>query len=299
MNESQAKADFQRARRRAFLQEVWSTLSGRSSRLLSWEETCDQLCVGGQVYRGLQTVPLAKIVGSVNRYRDFARGFLPTQDHTAARWQAISRAFYREQALPPVKLYKIGDAYFVMDGNHRVSVARERGQEFIDAEVIEAHTRVPVGADLDADDLEIKGEYAEFLARTRLDELRPEQKIEFTTGGSYRRLLEHIAVHRYFMGLEQQRFIPEEEAVSDWYDNLYTPLVHVTRKKDILEEFPGRTEADLYLWIMDHQHFLRERFGPEVQTETAAEDFAGQYSTRLLHRMAQALRRLLARLAGR
>jgi len=295
MSEFRAQTDFRNARLRAFLRDVWATLGRRPNRLLSWEEVRDHLRLGGQVYRGLQTVPLAQIVGSVNRYRDFDRAFLPTQAHTADRWRSISRAFYDDVSLPPVKLYKVGDAYFVLDGNHRVSVARERGQEFIDAEVIEARTRVPVEADMDAEDLEIKGEYAEFLERTRLDELRPDQKIEFTIGGGYRRLLEHIAVHRYFMGLEQQRFIPEEEAVCDWYDNLYLPLVRIVREKGLLREFPGRTEADLYLWIMDHQHFLRERFGPEVETEEAAEHFAEHYSARHLHRLAHGLRSLLRR----
>ncbi len=294
MSDLQAEMDFRRARFRAFLRDAWAALSGRPNRLLSWEEVREHLRVGGQVYRGLQTVPLDQIVGSVNRYRDFDRAFLPAQEHTADRWRSISRAFYDDVGLPPVKLYKVGDAYFVLDGNHRVSVARERGQAFIDAEVIEAQTRVPVEADLDAKDLEIKEEYADFLERTRLDELRPDQRIEFTIGGGYRRLLEHIAVHRYFMGLEQQRFIPEEEAVCDWYDHLYVPLVSIIREKGILKEFPGRTEADLYLWIMDHQHFLRERFGPGVGTEAAAEHFANRYSTRLLRRLERGLRRLLS-----
>jgi hypothetical protein len=193
-------------------------------------------------------------------------------------------------ALPPVKLYKIGEAYFVLDGNHRVSVARERGVEFVDAEVTEAETRVPVTAELDAADLEIKEEYARFLERTRLDELRPDQRVEFTIAGGYDRLLEHIAVHRYFMGLEQERFISEDEAVCDWYDNLYLSLVRIIREKDVLADFPGRTEADLYLWIMDHQHYLRERFGSGVEMEQAAEHFADHYTTRLFKRILHLVR---------
>lgn len=295
MSELQAEADYRYARLRAFLRDAWAAVSGQSNRLLSWEEVRDQLHLSGQIYRGLQTVPLSQVVGSVNRYRDFDRAFLPAQSHTADRWRSISRAFYEDVSLPPVKLYKVGDVYFVMDGNHRVSVARERGQEFIDAEVIEAQTRVPVEADLDAEELEIKGEYTEFLQRTRLDELRPGAEIEFTVGGGYQRLLEHVAVHRYFMGLEQARFIPEEKAVCDWYDNFYLPLVRVIRQKEILKEFPGRTEADLYLWIADHRHFLRERFGPQVGTEEAAEHFADRYSSRFFQRILRALERLLGR----
>ena len=289
-----AQADFDTARRKAFWNEIASFLGGRSNRLLSWDDVRDKLGVRGQFYQGIQAVPVSKIIGSVGRYRDFNRVFLPTQDRTADRWRSIASAHYDEVSLPPVKLYQIGEAYFVLDGNHRVSVARERGIEFVDAEVIEVVTSVPVTADLDADDLEIKGEYAHFLDRTQLDKLRPEQNIEFTIGGGYERLLEHIAVHRHFMGLEQQRFISEDEAVCDWYDNLYLPLVHIIREKDILADFPGRTEADLYLWIMDHQHYLREQFGSEVGTEQAAEHFADHYTTRLIKRVVHAVHDLVA-----
>ena len=294
VGKDQSQTDFDTARRKAFWNEIVSFLSGRPNRLLSWDEVRDKLGVRGQVYRGVQAVPVDKVIGSVGRYQDFDHVFLPTQDRTADRWRSIARAYYDDVSLPPVKLYKIGDAYFVLDGNHRISVAWERGVEFVDAEVIEANPRVPVTADLNADDLEIKGEYAHFLARTRLDELRPDQHIEFTIGGGYERLLEHIAVHRYFMGLEQQCFILEDEAVCDWYDNLYLQLVHIIQEKDILADFPGRTGADLYLWIMDHQHYLRERFGPDVETERAAEHFANHYATRPIKRILHAIHELVA-----
>jgi hypothetical protein len=291
-DQNRARVDFQTARRKAFWREVFSFLGGRPNRLLSWREVCDKLGIRGQIYRGMQTVPVDRIIGSVGRYLDFDRAFLPTQGVTANRWRSIARAHYDDISLPPVKLYKIGDAYFVLDGNHRVSVARERGVEFVDAEVIEAAARVPVTAQMDAGDLEIKGEYTRFLEQTRLDELRPDQQVEFTIGGGYEQLLEHIAVHRYFMGLEQQRFIPEDEAVSDWYDNVYVPLVHITREQGVLVDFPHRTETDLYLWIMDHQHYLRERFGPGVETERATEHFVDHYTTRLFRRILHAVRDL-------
>jgi len=292
-DQDQAQVDFHTARRKAFWREVFSFLGGRPNRLLSWREVCDKLGVRGQIYRGMQTIPLDRIIGSVGRYLDFDRAFLPTQGITADRWRSIARAHYADISLPPVKLYKIGDAYFVLDGNHRISVARERGVAFVDAEVIEAAARVPVTAQMDAGDLEIKGEYTRFLEQTRLDELRPDQQVEFTIGGGYEQLLEHIAVHRYFMGLEQQRFIPEDDAVCDWYDNVYAPLVHITREQDVLADFPHRTEADLYLWIMDHQHYLRERFGPGVETERATEHFVDHYTTRLFRRIVHAVRDLV------
>jgi len=253
--------DFQRARLQAFLNLMRQTLAGRRQRLLAFDEVREKLHLGGPVYRGLQTVPLDRIIGSVDRYRDFDRLFLPTQSHTEDRWRRINRAWYEEVNLPPVLLYKVGEVYFVVDGNHRVSVARDRGQKFIDAEVREVEARVPVTPDLGPDDLEYLGERVEFLERTQLDRYYPELVIEPTVLGGYDRLLEHISVHRYFMGIDQERPISEEEAVRHWVETLYLPVVDIVRRAEILEALPGRSETDLYLWTMDHLHFLNSQEG--------------------------------------
>jgi hypothetical protein len=250
------QADFSRARTKAFLRDVLSLFSGKRNALLSYDQVKEKLRIGGPIYRGVQTVEVGRIVGSVNRYRDFDRAFLPSHNRLANRWQNIDRAFYEEVSLPPVVLYKVGEVYFVVDGHHRVSVARQQGQEFIEAEVRECRVKVPVGPDLQPEDLEILGARVEFLERTGLDQLRPDSKIEVTVPDGYTLMLEHIAVHRYFMGLDQQRDISEQEAVTHWYDTVYLPIVRVIEARNILREFPGRTAGDLYLWVLDHQHFL-------------------------------------------
>jgi len=217
---------------------------------------------------------------------------LPAQTHTADRWKAINSFYYRDEALPPVKLYQVGDVYFVLDGNHRVSVAREHGVEYIDAEVIEVRSRVPLTPDVNADDLEILGEYERFLECTQLDQLRPEQNIRFTIAGGYEQLLEHIAVHCYFMGIDEQRDVSEETAVTHWYDTVYVPVIEVIREQNVLADFPGRTEADLYLWLIDHLHYLRGSQG-DVDPAQAAQEFAQEFSERpvqkLLRTVAQAI----------
>lgn len=285
--------DYRAARRKAWLRSVRARLTGRSNRLLSFGEARDKLHLGGPIYRGRQTVPVKSIVGSVNRYRDFDRAFLPTEGANAWRWMAINRAFYRYQDLPPVQLYKVGDVYFVLDGHNRVSVAREHGVEFIDADVLEVNARVPLTPDVDAGDLEKLGEYEDFLERTGLDRIRPEQDIAFTVAGGYARLLEHIAVHRHFMALDQKRAVTEPEAVAHWYDTLYLPTVQIIRQDKILEDFPGRTEADLYLWLMDHLHYLRQQ-GRAVEPQQSARDFVDQYSRQRL----RSIRRRLYRSFG-
>jgi hypothetical protein len=284
--------DYSAARTKALFNSVLARLAGRPNRLLSFEQVRDKLRLRGSVYRGVHAVPIKAIVGSVDRYRDFDHAFLPAQTFTASRWKSINRAFYNDAELPPVKLYKVGDAYFVLDGHHRVSVAREHKVEYIDAEVIEVRSRVPITPDVQASDLEILGEYDSFLERTELDQLRPEQSIRFTIAGGYERLLEHIAVHRYFMGVDEQRDISEAEAVTHWYDAVYQPVVEVIREQKVLKDFPGRTESDLYLWLMDHLHYLHES-QKDVDAAQAAHEFAEEFGERpvqkLLRTVAQAI----------
>ncbi len=269
-----AEADFGRARLKSFLRRIRSIVMGEPHTLLSYDEVKSQLHIGGPIYRGVQTVRLDAIAGSLNRYHQFDRAFLPADGELAYRWQSVDRAFYQDIGLPPVLLYKVGQVYFVVDGHHRVSVAREQGQEYIEAEVRECSTRVNITPDLKPDDLVILGEKVHFLERTHLDELRPESRVRLTIPGGFDRMLEHIAVHRYFMGLDQKREVSEAEAVAHWYDTVYLPVAKVIRRSRVLKEFPGKTEADLYLWVMDRQHFLAESEGRSLQPpEAAARDF--------------------------
>ncbi len=271
---SRVRSDFSRARFKAFLNGVWATLSGQPNRLLSYDEIKEKLHIGGPIYRGVQTVRVEQIAGSLNRYHQFDREFLPTQDDTSSRWMSVNRAFYQDVSLPPVVLYKVGQVYFVVDGHHRVSVAREQNQEFIDAEVRECATRVNITPDIKLEDLEILEDKVHFLERTALDYLRPGANIKLTVPDGFERILEHIAVHRYFMGLDLKRDITEQEAVTHWYDTVYLPIVEVIRESGVLEDFPGKTEGDLYLWVLDHQHYLAQTEGQPLQSPAeAARDF--------------------------
>ena len=270
----QAKADFQKARFKAFMNRAWGTLSGQRTTLLSYDEIKEKLHIGGPIYRGIKTVRVDQIAGSLNRYHEFDRVFLPASDTLADRWQRVNRAFYQEISLPPVVLYKVGQVYFVVDGHHRVSVAREQGQIEIEAEVRECATRVNITANIKPEDLEILEDKVHFLERTSLDSIKPDANIKLTIPDGFERMLEHIAVHHYFMGLDLQRDISEEEAIADWYDHVYMPIINVIRDTNILKEFPEKTEGDLYLWVLDHQHYLAIEEGIPLQSpETAARTF--------------------------
>jgi hypothetical protein len=110
---------------------------------LSFEEVRKVLGLFHKFRLGRRVVPVERIVGSVGCYRDFDHTFLPAKASVGERWKRIDRAFHRGEDLPPVVLYKIGEAYFVEDGNHRVSVARYQGVQWIDAEVVEVRNPIP------------------------------------------------------------------------------------------------------------------------------------------------------------
>ncbi len=297
MYSAQAEKDYSQARRHAFWNDVAAFLARRPNELLSFDAVRRALPIYGQSYRGVQEVPVAKIVGTTtNRYVDFDRAFLPAQTRTKSRWKKIDELRMRDVNLPPIQLYQVGEAYFVRDGHHRVSVARQTGQEYIDAEVVEMRTHAPLTNDLkrlDPSNLEALGEYASFLAKTQLDKLRPDVAIDFSQPGGYARLLEHIVVHQYFLGLDYQRDVSWDQAVADWYDFVYLPIANLIRERQILREFPGRTQADLYLWITDHHWTLHQQelqhHTHDVGFDQAADDMVKKHSQRLSRKIGRAL----------
>jgi len=135
--EAQVEADFSRARRRAFFGRMAARLRRECSRLLAFGEVREGHLAHNRRGLGLRDVEVSKIVGSVGRNEAFDRGFMPTKASLAERWMRVDRAFHRGLDLPAVRLYKIGNSYFVEDGNHRVSVARYQGVQTIEADVTE------------------------------------------------------------------------------------------------------------------------------------------------------------------
>ncbi len=250
--------DFRRARRRASLEHLLSFLNGTSDELLSYEEVRKKLKMTGMSSQKLEEIPLDAIVGSVGRYKDFTRSFLPKIDHDEQRWANVQAVAQSMVGLPPIEVYQIGDAYFVLDGNHRVSVARQLGAQYIEAYVTKIQTKVPLSRDMQPDELAIKAEYADFLSHTHLDEFRPDADFTMSLPGKYQILEEQIEEHRHYMGITQHREIPYNEAVLNWYDHVYLPIAEFIRKKGILKDFPEQTLAVLYLWISEYRATIRQ-----------------------------------------
>ena len=268
--------DFRRARRKAALQEIISRLTGHSDALLSFEEARQRLKASGEEAHGLQRIPLKAIIGSVGRYTDFNRNFLPRRDTQSSRWARVKSVLRDLDEMPPIQVYQIGEAYFVLDGNHRVSIARERESTHIQAYVTEIHTKVPLTAETDFNEFILKVEYTEFLTNTHIDENCPQADLSITAPGRYKILEKHIEFHRQQINAENDTEISFQEAACHWYKDVYLPVIEVIQNRGILRGFPKRTETDLYVWIAEHREKLHENLGWSVDVDVAAADLVDQ-----------------------
>ena len=252
-----AQQAFDHARRRAKMHALLGTITGKKKDLLSYEAVRQKVKPFGLHRQYRDDIPLDAIVGSVGRYQDFNEEFLPLTDSDAQRWIRLKVA-QEEEGLPPIEVYKISNVYFVLDGNHRVSIAREMGMETIEANVQSFRANIDINPEDDLDEVILKAERAEFLEETGLDSLYPTLDFSVSVPGRYPTLYEHIRVHQYYLGLEQQRDIAFEEAVRSWVEKVYLPAIEDIRRARVLIDFPGRTATDLYLWLKQNAARISE-----------------------------------------
>nr|WP_290666461.1 universal stress protein [Ardenticatena sp.] len=265
--------EFRRARRKAALEQLLARFRGQTSNLLPYEQVRDALQLDESFGRslGLQEIPLDAIVGSVGRYTDFTRSFLPLHDSMADRWAHVHVA--TEGEMLPIDVYKVGDIYFVIDGNHRVSVARERGDTTIQAYVTEVPSPITLTPNMDIDDVLLAAEQANFYRQTGLQERYPNIDIRLTAPGRYRDLLHQIAMEQERLRTETGRDVSFEEAADVWYRTVYQPMADAIRRLGLLDEFPTRTEADLFVWLVRHRNALETALGWEIPPEVAVLDW--------------------------
>ncbi len=210
---------------------------------------------------GLRTVPVADIIGSVNRWRDFDARFRIKNPSTYHRYERIKRAVERGEIMPPVILYKVRNKYYVVDGNHRVSVAKEVGQTYMDAEVIEFF---PAG---DSEPNLIWRERSNFEMKTGLS------GIDFTELGAYNKLLLQIEDFREEESAAENYALSLKEASARWEQDIYLPVVRLIKKQRLLDEFPNRTAADLFLYASYHKVAKSRLTKQKISYREALEDF--------------------------
>jgi uncharacterized ParB-like nuclease family protein len=204
----------------------------------------NQECEGAfdHIERGICNVPLAQIVGSVGRYHDFDSQFKLKGHVPPDRLISVKKAMREGKSLPPVKLYKIKDEYYVLDGNHRIAAAKEFGRSNITAKIVEfipsSHTLENI----------IYREKSEFMEQTGLT-----HPIDISEVGQFPYLLEQVEAHRAFLAGGEKPGATLKQAAEDWYATIYQPMTGIIQKGNLLASFPGRTLDDLYAYISFHQ----------------------------------------------
>jgi len=244
--------DFDSARARAFWRNLRTILTGRAERLRSIEPMLRAAGTEGRSFGGVHEIPVDRIAGSVApdlKSGDFDPSFLPLNRRMRERWTRIYQAMVEGDELPPIDVYKVDDLYYVIDGHHRVSVARALGRPTINARVINVKTRAPLGPQTDTRALLSAAEYAHFLDATQLHRTRPEARLNCSRLGRYDEMMKHILGHGWFLSQEQQRGVSLQEAAASWYDHVYMPIAKAIRKHNVLEKLPGWTEADVYVEV--------------------------------------------------
>ena len=272
----QAQEDFSKARNKAWINEMQHVMHPDKKRLLSFNDVKKILKPKNEVYIGLKTVPIKKIVGSEGRYNDFDNHFLPRSNELKQRWVNVDQAHLSDIVLPPIQLYELGGLYFVRDGNHRVSVAKTQGVEFIDAEVISLQSEVQLPPDVRLDTLlaaVIRYEKRVFYNETHFGDLTDYWDLDFTEAGRYDVIYNHILVHKYYINEQQHTEIDFSAALISWFQTVYLPVIAVIDKYKLLSNFKDRTKSDIYVWIVKHWDRLKQKNGNDFSLDDAARDF--------------------------
>jgi hypothetical protein len=252
-----AEEDWNRARRKVLYQEVVCFLKQCSVDLLSFEEVRSKLRLSQKIHRGLQEIPLDRIRGSVGRYDDFTSAFLPRKRHMQERWEQVDVAMMAGKT-PPIDVYQVGESYFVLDGNHRVSIARQQGLESIEAYVWEFPTAYGLGPEADIDELLLKSAQIDFLERIGQADPPAVREIVFTCVDCYSDLADMIETYRQGLEERDKQSVSTEQAVSAWYEEVYGPAIRIIQKENLLDRFSDRTEADLFIWAWKNSNILEE-----------------------------------------
>ncbi|MBK7893425.1 MAG: hypothetical protein WAS33_11505 [Candidatus Promineifilaceae bacterium] len=288
----QARQRFEQARRQANRAQMAARLTGEEIALLPFEAIRAQLQQQNPYYVGVKQVPLDAIVGSVGRYKNFTRKFLPLTNSVQERWVAVD-ALASQTGWPPVDLYQVGNIYFVKDGNHRVSVARQLNLPTIEAHVLAYPVEVEIDPTENLDQIFIQLGEQNFMSKTGLAARFPEHNITFTSPGRYAELLAQIHNLRQILAQIDGEEMSWETAVDAWYEMIYLPTIQIIQDSTLLADFPGRTEADLFVWLSQHRERLQEKYGRVDNLADLAQFLADEYREAGLPRLTRQVRRLL------
>lgn len=294
----QAEEDFSKARNKALFNEIQHLLSPEEATLISLNDVKQLIKPINETYIGMKVIPIDKIIGSEGRYNDFDNHFFPKSSFLKTRWEHVDQAAINEIELPPIKVYELAGVYFVRDGNHRVSVAKARGTEFIDAEVVSLQSEIKLKKPDNLVDVVkeiINYEKRLFYNETSFGDITEYWCLDFTTPGRYDVIYNHILTHKYYMNLHQEEEVSMEEAILSWFNTVYLPIVVTVREKHILRSFKNRTLSDMYVWIVRYWDELKTKFGGNIPIDEAVTHFKQEYRIPVPKRIINHIERVILR----
>lgn len=271
---------FDKARRKRSVRHLGRKMRDEETKeLLPLAEVTQRLRLFSQSYLGVRSIPVDRIVGTVDRSQEFDREFLPRRPEMRDRWERVERSF-PDGHFPPIQVYEVDGRYFLVDGHHRVAIARQRGIESVDAEVTQIRTRFPLPEDADIPRIIHTEQERLFMEESGLERARPEARIEFSRPQGYLELLDQIKVHGYNLMREQGIVLAREEIAGDWYDRVYRPTLEAIRAVGLPEVLPSATEGDLFLSVQQHRVAMAPERGG-VTFEVAAFDLRDSVARRM------------------
>lgn len=293
---SETDDDFLKARHKALFNEVQHFLNPDEATLISLSDIKKLLKPENEFYKGMQTIPVKLIVGSEGRYNDFDNRFFPKSMHLKTRWEHIDMVHINDIPLPPISLYELGGLYFVRDGNHRVSVAKSKGIEFIDAEVVSLQSEIKLHP---GDSLKkmtrqvINYEKRVFYSETGFGDVTDFWSLDFSVPGQYDVIYNHILTHKYYINMNKSDEIGMDKAMISWLLSVYLPVIKVIDRYHIMKYFRHRTKSDLYVWMIKYWDEIKNKFGSDLTLDDIAAPFMRDFGESPLKHFKNKLKGLL------
>ncbi len=238
------------------LKNLLSKISIKDHQLPSLDEILRITRSKNRVYLGVMEIEVSKIIGSEGRYADFDENFLPNNENLKFHLGQIKKLVDEGYPLPPISVFKIDDFYFVRDGNHRVAVAKQRGQIYIDAEITEYFLDVPITAKLTLSDRILIQEHSNFLETTGLVKFGRDAVINLSNPKYYTILIDIIKKYVEIQNLKAKNNLSFQDGAALWYNKVFLPFAEDAYRFDMLSRFPERTTGDLYVWLQTNWHAL-------------------------------------------
>jgi hypothetical protein len=220
----------------------------RKAPLLELEDAEQRLRPLTRRYLGVRPIPLEHVVGTDGRAGAFTRGFEPRHRFSRDRLRSLADAFPGD-GFPPIVAVKLGESYFVIDGHHRVALARRHRGKFIDADITEFVAPVPLPAGADVVELVLRQLERVFLEESGLIEARRDVRFAASRPAVYLELLENLQVHGYHLMREQNRVLGPVEIAADWYDEVYAPAIGAIDRDRLGKDYRHAPDADLFLML--------------------------------------------------